>query len=116
VVAHSMGADATRWYMTSSADLPANADRGDNSVEPLMFKTPPVNSGRAAQDEFQRADNFGIGDIRRFVTLGGVHTGTSVCWQGIKMVNNGIRAEHTFERLPWMNPGILPVPAWPWWI
>lgn len=98
VVAHSMGTDATRWYMTPSANLSANTDRSNNSVEPLLFKTPAIIAGRAAQDEFKRANNFGIGDIRRFVTLGGVHTGTSICWQGIRMVNNGIRAEHTLER------------------
>jgi uncharacterized membrane protein/pimeloyl-ACP methyl ester carboxylesterase len=93
VVAHSMGTDATRWYMTPSADLPANADRGDNSVEPLLFRTPAISASRVDEDRFQREDNFGIGDIRRFVTLGGVHTGTSICWQGIRMVNKGIRAE-----------------------
>ena len=93
VVAHSMGTDATRWYMMPSADLPDKADRGNNAVEPLLFKTPAISAGREVEDQFQREDDFGVGDIRRFVTLGGVHTGTSICWQGIRMVNKGIRAE-----------------------
>ena len=93
IVAHSMGTDATRWYMTPSAQLPNGGNRAASAVEPLLFKTPPiVASPRPSEDEFLRPDNFGIGDIRRFVTLGGVHTGTSICWQGIRMVNKGITA------------------------
>ena len=91
VVAHSMGGLLTRWYMTSSAQLPNNVDRGANANPPLLFKTMPLLSQPRPQEyEFHRADNFGIGDIRRFITLGTPHTGSDWCVPAIGIVNAGI--------------------------
>ena len=95
VVAHSMGTDATRWYMTPSSQLPQGVDRGSNPVVRLEFKSMPIYSRpRPPENEFLRADNFGIGDVRRLITFGGVHTGTDLVLTLIKVVNAGIRFEY----------------------
>ncbi len=91
VVAHSMGGLVTRWYMTRSTDLPNRADRSVGADPAPLFKTSLiVSQPRAAEHEFIRPDNFGIGDIRRFITLGTPHTGTDWSRAAIRMVNNGI--------------------------
>jgi len=53
---------------------------------------------RPAEYEFRRADNFGIGDIRRFITLGTPHTGTSLCMPAIAIVNAAVDPRRRLEK------------------
>jgi hypothetical protein len=90
VVAHSLGGVVTRWYMTPSDQLPDGQDRGTGASPALAFKTTPITGTRTSDTEFLRADNFGIGDIRRFITLGTPHAGTSAGWKAIQLLNRWV--------------------------
>ncbi len=90
VVAHSYGGVLTRWYMTLSEQLPDGQDRGTGASPALAFRTTPIKGTRSADLEFLRADNFGIGDIRRFITLGVPHAGTSAAWKAVQLLNQWV--------------------------
>jgi len=96
VVAHSMGGNATRWYMTPSSHIPDNSDRTSGGT--VLFKTTTIHSTRAAQDQFIRPDNFGIGDIRRFITMGTPHTGTSLSGRAIEILNSYVTGRSYKQR------------------
>ena len=87
VVAHSLGGIVTRWYMTLSSQLPDGQDRGLGANPALAFKVTTIKGTRPAEYEFLRPDNFGVGDIRRMITLGTPHTGTSAAWKAIQLLN-----------------------------
>jgi pimeloyl-ACP methyl ester carboxylesterase len=87
VIAHSYGGIVTRWYMTPSNQLPDGEDRGLGASPALAFKVTIIKGTRSAGNEFLRPDNFGIGDVRRFITLGVPHTGTSAAWKAIRLLN-----------------------------
>jgi probable HAF family extracellular repeat protein len=100
VVAHSFGGVAVRWYMTPASERPTG-QRVDESVQPLesgvfplRFKTTPIHDD--AQMEFRRADNFGVGDVRRLITLGTPHRGMTLWMTAIKFFNRAM--EHKLER------------------
>jgi hypothetical protein len=93
VIAHSLGGVVTRWYMTPSSQLPNNVDRGLGADPALAFKVTTIRGARPAEYEFLRPDNFGIGDIRRFITLGTPHTGTSAAWRTIQLLNLWVKGK-----------------------
>lgn len=96
VVGHSMGGNATRWYMTPSSQIPDGLDRAVDG--PVFFKTTTISAVRAEEDEFVRPDNFGIGDIRRFISLGTPHTGSPVAWRGILFLNDWVATGRSERR------------------
>ncbi len=102
VVAHSAGGLVTRWYMTPAAQRPTGA-RIDPTVTlttpngaqvlPLKFKATTIHDD--AQIEFSRADNFGVGDIRRLITMGTPHRGMTWWREAIAFFNRV--ADHKSE-------------------
>jgi pimeloyl-ACP methyl ester carboxylesterase len=64
VIGHSMGAVVTKWYagnfnsIIQPRDLP-----GDQGFPEIIWNT-------SGQQNYLRSDNFGAGDIRRFVSIG----------------------------------------------
>jgi probable HAF family extracellular repeat protein len=106
VIAHSYGGIITRWYMTPSSQLPDGQSRTNDASPIPLFKTTTIKGARSAELEFMRPDNFGIGDIRRFITLGVPHTGTSAAWKAIQILNLWVsrKAERNREILnDWMS-------------
>ncbi len=65
VVGHSMGGVLAAWYAAGLANT--NLNRGDGF---------PAGSG--TNEPFQRALNFGVGDIRRFISVGSPFQGSPV--------------------------------------
>ncbi len=98
VVAHSYGGVLTRWYMTPSSQLPDGENRAVGASPAPLFKTTTIKGTRSADLEFVRADNFGIGDIRRFITLGVPHTGTSAAWKAIQILNQWVTGKRYRNR------------------
>jgi len=97
IVAHSAGGLAARWYMTPVSQritgeridptMALTTTHGDQ-VLPLKFKAKAIHDD--AQNEFRRADNFGVGDIRRLITLGTPHRGMTLWRQAIAFFNKSV--------------------------
>jgi len=93
VVAHSYGGIATRWYMTPGGQLPDGQSRTNGANPMPLFRTTTIKGTRSESLRFLRADNFGIGDIRRFITLGTPHAGTSAAQRGIQIINRWVEGK-----------------------